>query len=657
MDAADFEAMLQAELEGLEQQIWLDDKKDAKRKAKAAKRAEIAQQCISGGVPVPDAESSDDDHGPCGELFDAEELVQTGFLDAGDHRALYRTRRLKKSMPDIMYPKPEEPERLSDAELAQMAAASAKAAAEAKTAAEEARRPAAPEAAAESHIEALMRMKRDKSEAGQSQSVLRDVPAAPVMALSEDVDSILFESAALADVARAAPVESLLEVRPAGGLRTLRRLRGGERLKVCYLGGSITEQSQGWRPYVHSWLNCIARAAGGAAEAVPAYCGNCNSKLLAFMVEDWVVKKRPDMLFIEVCINDADTILELGEEGARDVRRALEGILRQVRAALPDCDIVFVEMYIREEVARRKRTGTKAWVETDDRAKAAAVYHKQVPQLHTDLARHYGCGVVNLINLNHGLDSETLDDLFRDDVHHSLNGARLSAHAVSRCLIACDADADEAARSTAALTLPAPQDSAFWVSTGAHRITELMVTMKNCYNFVDRGTEQFKKMEESMLSKKNGMHYREERCPLTGEEKGKWFLMYAKYSEETPHEDCCAFRFNGTSIGLVTIVGPDSGTLLVEVDGGKWNYEVNMCDQWCFFWRPHIIMLAEGLPEGSHVVRITIKAEKPDHEKILKRPCKEPMFMYDSVGQMTKLWLRWFVTMDGKKVDAEALEA
>lgn len=104
-------------------------------------------------------------------------------------------------------------------------------------------------------------------------------------------------SAVLGDLA----LETVLKRR--GGLPRLSAAMdgalGAEPLRVCYLGGSVTEQRAGYRPRVTRWLEATARA-GVRVEEVPAFCGNCGSKVLAFMVADWVIARRPHLVFVEL---------------------------------------------------------------------------------------------------------------------------------------------------------------------------------------------------------------------------------------------------------------------------------------------------------------------------------------------------------------------
>lgn len=142
---------------------------------------------------------------------------------------------------------------------------------------------------------------------------------------------------------------------------------GAEPLRVCYLGGSVTEQKAGWRPRVTRWLEerlsqsglpaAVATDGRSSVCEVPAFCGNAGSKLLSFLVRDWVISRRPDLLFIEFVINDGDTLLETDDETA--VGAAHEGIVRHVRCALPECEICLVSMFVRDDLPLKLRTGAK----------------------------------------------------------------------------------------------------------------------------------------------------------------------------------------------------------------------------------------------------------------------------------------------------------
>jgi hypothetical protein len=74
-----------------------------------------------------------------------------------------------------------------------------------------------------------------------------------------------------------------------------------------------------------------------------------------------------------------------------------------------------------------------------------------------------------------------------------------------------------------------------------------------------------------------------------------------------------AFAFDGTSIGLYYVLGPDTGNFEWRVDDGAWQ-EACPFDYWAKLWpRPNYRILATGLPPGRHVLRLRISANRhPD---------------------------------------------
>lgn len=101
---------------------------------------------------------------------------------------------------------------------------------------------------------------------------------------------------------------------------------------IAYFGGSITEQN-GWRIQSAELLKKLYPKA--AIRSINAAIGGTGSDLGAFRLAHDVLRHKPDLVFIEFAVNDA---------GAKDdrVRKAVEGIVRQIRKALPDSDICFV---------------------------------------------------------------------------------------------------------------------------------------------------------------------------------------------------------------------------------------------------------------------------------------------------------------------------
>ncbi|KAH8053930.1 serine-type exopeptidase [Aureococcus anophagefferens] len=423
----------------------------------------------------------------------------------------------------------------------------------------------------------------------------------------------------------------------------LRRALSRPKPSVCYLGGSITEQRDGWRPRFHAWL---AKRLETSVTAVDAFCGNAGSTLLAFTTKDWVIRAAPDAIFVEVAVNDGDCLLGAGGAATargKDVSRALEGIVRGIREALPDAAIVFVEMFLRGDLPSARRSGTKAWVDAAAGDGAADVYSVDVVNAHGAVAARYGCAQLSLIDFFRGFPPRGLDALFRDDCHHQEAGAdqrrkRVRNSQLQRLLSRpFSTRADYAAWAVAAgveallvgdaggearCPLPRPLDAAFWRSNGAHRFDgdpNFLTPGRPLAGDPPRGTA--------------------DRCPVTGRP-AAWTWLFAADGESA------RCHFDGTALGILTHVGPDSGRLAVSVDGGK-PVVVDMVDEWCYYWRSTIVMLATGLERGFHDATITVLPGPPDRSR-LKRPITDPNFLeHPHLGIAPKLWLMWFVSVGG----------
>lgn len=375
---------------------------------------------------------------------------------------------------------------------------------------------------------------------------------------------------------------------------------------VCYLGGSITEQKSGWRPRIHLWLQSHL---GRPIKAVNAFCGNAGSTLLAFTIRDWVLSAAPDLIFIEVAINDGDALLEAGgdPEKERTIRLALEGIVRLIRTELPSSRIVFVEMFLRDDLPSKARSGTRAWVDADDVCAAAVIYHSSVVQMHASVAGAYGADLVDLVPTFSNMDSATRDRYFRDDCHHSEAGAALVAAAVADSLIPI-----LRTETPLAAQLPAPLDLDYWRPERA-------------------GLFDPSRLRPGPLEAHRAVA---DRCPLTGQP-ADWLWIHPG--------DAIECQFDGRALALFTYVGPDSGRLLVSVDG-KSARIVDLVDQWCYYWRFTIVQLWAG-PTGKHTALIQVDDTPPDRAR-LKRPISDANYLrHPDYGRTPKVWLRWYAPL------------
>ena len=121
---------------------------------------------------------------------------------------------------------------------------------------------------------------------------------------------------------------------------TYNKLVNGEEVVVSYFGGSITAgfgSSSGdtsWRGLTFNWLKNNFPNAKLVHNAVAM--GGSGSHLGAFRVGYDVIDPGTDLLFIEFSVNDNYS----GTTAAKKVELYFESIVRQVREALPECDII-----------------------------------------------------------------------------------------------------------------------------------------------------------------------------------------------------------------------------------------------------------------------------------------------------------------------------
>jgi lysophospholipase L1-like esterase len=130
------------------------------------------------------------------------------------------------------------------------------------------------------------------------------------------------------------PLVDAQEVRARGGLPNffLKAQTTGAELKIGYLGGSITAQN-GWR--VQTLAHFKKAYPQSTFTEINAAIGGTGSDLGVFRVQQDVLSKGPDLLFVEFAVNDGGT-------DPQRIIRCMEGIVRQTWKANPKTDICFV---------------------------------------------------------------------------------------------------------------------------------------------------------------------------------------------------------------------------------------------------------------------------------------------------------------------------
>ena len=394
-------------------------------------------------------------------------------------------------------------------------------------------------------------------------------------------------------------------------------------LRVAYVGGSVTAQRDGWRPAFHAWLERALPAPLGH-DMKCAAIGNCGSKVLAFVLNDWVLpdERPPDLVLIETAINDGDALLESGGDET-SIRRALEGLVRGVRLTAPTAELLLVVSHLRTDLPQARRSGTLAWV-NGDVAGAERVYSESVPAIHEQVASHYGIPSVNITRALRGLPPTTLDALFRDDCHTTPAGAAVVASIVAACV------QKSIAAAAARPPLPPPLDPLHWAGGRAHHIARSDLHLATDAAGAPLHTSQFWDVD-----------------PLTGA-RGQWWLLAPE------GDDALVINFAGTSLALLTHVGPDAGVVRCKVTpacgGAPIVSRHVLFDQWAYYYRLSVVVLAEGLNPGQYQARVNLEQEPPDRS-IAKRE------LQPAVAGPLRLWLMHALVLNSAAYAGNTLTA
>lgn len=179
-----------------------------------------------------------------------------------------------------------------------------------------------------------------------------------------------------------ASLRDAAECNPRAGLpRFLSKCEKGESLRIAYFGGSITAQA-GWRVQSLELLRKLYPQA--IFEEIDASIGGTGSHLGVFRLDNDIIQKKPDLVFVEFATNDS---FNIGDQASQKITtQGMEGIVRSLRKALPECEICFVY------------TLTEPWFKTlqDGKMSPAATAHEGVADRYGIPTIHMGIEIADL---------------------------------------------------------------------------------------------------------------------------------------------------------------------------------------------------------------------------------------------------------------------
>ena len=398
---------------------------------------------------------------------------------------------------------------------------------------------------------------------------------------------LLFSALALcaAVLAQAAdqdyPLVDAQEVRARGGLPNffLKAQTTGAEVKIGYLGGSITAQ-KGWR--VQTLAHFQKAYPQSTFSEINAAIGGTGSDLGVFRVQQDVLSKGPDLLFVEFAVND-------GGADPQRIIRCMEGIVRQTWKANPKTDICFV--YTLTESLSPAMLEGKLQRSASAMEKVADHYGIPTITLGMEVAKIAKAGKLlwRTPLPKTDADKAALGDKFvfaPDGTHpHESTGHVLYTQAIVRSLpaLAIANHAPTAHVSNLAL------DPANW-----ERATLVPITAA--------------KLSAGVASAD----------PATDAHAKVWAKRLPVMVKLTQPGQSIEFKFKGTHCAVYDVVGPAGGKVAVTLDGGK-SFVVLRIDAYCTYPRLSTFIVGADLPEGVHSVRLELLADSIDKAAVLAK--------------------------------------
>lgn len=426
----------------------------------------------------------------------------------------------------------------------------------------------------------------------------------------------------LCDAADDYPLRDAVECSPRGGLPNFfAKLEKGGDVTIAYLGGSITAQP-GYRVHSEKWFQ--EQYPNTKVKGIHAAIGGTGSNLGVFRLDRDVLRHNPDLVFVEFAVND-------GRASPDQITKAMEGIVRQTWAKLPNCDIVFVYTIVADNVKNLQAGKMKRSASVME----ALADHYAIPSIHMGIeaAELNKQGKLVMKDPNAVMTAVSGDDVnfdgkelpmtkegiivfANDGVHpHTQTGHHLYMRSIERSVPAIKTAGKD---KTGAHKLPAPIDPANWESAKMIALTQDMITGPATELPADNGiVKSFGNRMPSIWQLQPG-------ATLT-------------------------FKFKGTTLYLYDLLGPGCGMVEVDIDGKT--RKIKRMDGYCTYTRLSMLGLGQSFnPDEVHTVKITVLDEKFDKREILfernrsdfdKNPQKyEPLDWYTGaillVGEIVK---------------------
>lgn len=335
--------------------------------------------------------------------------------------------------------------------------------------------------------------------------------------------------------------------------------------RVGFLGGSITEM-EGWRSMISEVLQ--KRFPETDFEFINAGISSTDSTLGAHRISlDVFSHGKTDLLFVEFAVNELHN-----SRRPEESRRGMEGILRQALRHNPNIDIIL--NYSADDVKN-------------------VVYQegKTPPEIEAfeQIAGYYGVTSLNFAQeVSERLAAGEFDWETFGGVHPAPYGHRIYADTIGELF-------DQAWMQAA------EQEAGY----APHPFPEKEYE-PGCYQY-----GHFVDIQEAELVE----GFQVDPCwhPLEGRTRKQYVDIPMLEAVEIGSE--LKLDFTGTSVGILATAGPDAGRILCSIDGGE-EFSLDLFTHWSKGLHiPWVFLIAAGLSQGGHQLRMTIAEDKNDKSR------------------------------------------
>ena len=352
-----------------------------------------------------------------------------------------------------------------------------------------------------------------------------------------------------------------------GLTNSLKKFEEKKTARVAFVGGSIT-YNPGWRDSVSQYIE--KRFPETDFEFIAAGIPSMGSTCDAFRLErDIFMTGKVDLVFVEAAVND-----HFKGRPQKEIQRSMEGIIRQIHSNNPSADVIFMYFVDPEMIKDYNRKTVPEVIQFHD--KVAAYY--QIPAI--NLARE--------VTERIAAGEFSWDKDFKN-LHPSPFGQGIYAHSIIAFL-------DQA-----------------WNEKNQKPSTEVFPEKldKACY---DMG----KLIPASEIPLQKGWKYVQDWQPaIKANTRSNYVNVPMLIGDQTSKP--LKISFKGNAVGLAVAAGPDAGIIEYSIDGGAWQKQDLFTKHSTAYHLPWYFMLADGLRNGKHILKIKLSTEK--NEKSIGHRC------------------------------------